>query len=52
MKLEQEKQRKVKILSQAIYIVAKVLRVLLIICFIGLIVGMITVPIITSTIKV
>lgn len=52
MELEQEKQRKVKGLSKAIYIVAKVLSVFLIIGFIGIIVGMITVPIITSSIKV
>lgn len=52
MKLENEKQRKLKGLSKAIYIVAKVLRVFLIIGFVGIIIGMITIPIITNKIKV
>lgn len=52
MELEYEKQRKVKGLSKAIYIVAKVLKVFLIIGFVAVIIGMITIPAITSAIKV
>ena len=52
MELTEEKQRKVKGLSKAIYIVAKVLRICLIIGFVGVIIGMITIPVITTSIKV
>lgn len=52
MGLIEEKQRKVRGLSKAIYIVAKILRIFLIIGFVGVIIGMITIPVITTSIKV
>lgn len=52
IKLEEGKQRKVKGLSKAIYIIAKILNVITIIGMVGIVIGMLTIGIVGSTVKV
>lgn len=52
VKLNKEKQRKLKGLSKAIYIISKIGWIFCIVGMVGLVIAMITVPAITSNIKV